>query len=118
MPVNQEYIDYVIDQLAAFGPVTARRMFGGAGLYHQGKFFGLIADDVLYLRVDDDNRKDYIEAGMEPFKPFGSYAMGYYEVPAEVLEDPDELAQWARKAFAALATGKRSRAPRKAGKKL
>ena len=101
MPVSQEYLDHIIDQLQAFGTVTLRRMFGGAGLYHKGKFFGLIADDVLYFKVDDKNRKEYIDAGMGPFKPFGSYAMGYYEVPADVLEDPDELARWAGKSFSA-----------------
>lgn len=101
MPVSQEYLDYLIDQMKAFGPVTAKRMFGGAGLYHRGAFFGLVADDALYFKVDEGNRKDYLDAGSLPFKPFGSYAMGYYEVPADVLEDPDELALWARKAFAA-----------------
>jgi DNA transformation protein and related proteins len=122
MPVSQEYLDYLIDQLKIFGAVTAKRMFGGAGLYHQGVFFGLVADDVLYFKVDDRNRKDYIDAGMGPFKPFGSYAMGYYEVPADVMEDSDELALWARKAFEAngrkitkKATGYRGM---KAGKKL
>ncbi len=99
MAVSREYIEYVIDQLRSFGPVMSRRMFGGAGIYHQGLFFGLISDDTLYFKVSDGNRKDYIDAGMSPFKPFGSYAMGYYEVPADVLEDPEELALWARKAF-------------------
>ena len=73
-------------------------MFGGARLYHQGLFFGLVADDVLYFKVDDGNRKDYTDAGMGPFRLFGTYVMSYYEVPADVLEDPDELAVWARKA--------------------
>ena len=102
MPVSPEYLDYIIDQLKAFGPVTAKRMFGGAGLYHQGVFFGLVADDVLYFKVDDANRQDYIDAGMGPFKPFGSYAMGYYEVPADVLEDSDDLVLWAKKAVGAV----------------
>lgn len=114
MPVSLEYLDYIIDQLKAFGPVTAKRMFGGAGLYHQGLFFGLIADDALYFKVDDANRKDYTDAGMGPFKPFGSYAMGYYEVPVDVLEDPDELALWARKAFEA--NGKKVKKKAKAKK--
>src|SRR5512138_1251689 len=99
MPVSQEYLDYIIDQLRSFGTVTAKRMFGGAGLYREGKVFGLVAEDVVYFKVNDGNRKDYTDAGMGPFKPFGSYAMGYYEVPADVLEDPDELALWAGKAW-------------------
>ncbi len=113
MPVSQEYIDYIIDQLRTFGPVTARRMFGGAGLYCRGKFFGLIADEVLYFKVDDRNRQQYLDAGMGPFKPFGSYVMGYFEVPADVLEEPEELAAWAGKAFEAA----KSAAPKKTGKR-
>lgn len=98
MPVSQEYLAYLIDQLKALGPVSAKRMFGGAGLYLRGLFFGLVADDALFFKVDETNRKDYLDAGSGPFKPFGTYEMGYYEVPADVLEDPDELARWARKA--------------------
>jgi len=118
MPVNQEYLDYIMDQLKSFGPVTTKRMFGGAGLYHQGAFFGLVADDVLYFKVDDGNKADYEAAGSGPFKPFGTYTMSYYEVPADVLEDPDELVLWARKAFEAVGkTIKRKAKGKKAGKK-
>jgi DNA transformation protein len=117
MPVSPEYLDYIIDQLKAFGPVTAKRMFSGAGLYHQGLFFGIIADDVLYFKVDDGNRQDYIDAGMGPFKPFGSYAMGYYDVPADVLEDSHELALWARKAFEAVGKKIKKKAKGKTDKK-
>jgi DNA transformation protein len=101
MPVSREYLEYIIDQLKAFGPVNARRMFGGAGIYHDGVFFGLVADDTLYFKVDDRSRQDYTDAGMGPFKPFGTYAMSYYEVPADVLEDSDNLKEWATKAVAA-----------------
>ena len=74
MPVSQEYLDYIIDQLRTLGTVTAKRMFGGAGLYHRGAFFGLVADDALYFKVNEVNRKDYLDAGSPPFKPFGSHA--------------------------------------------
>ena len=120
MPVSREYLEYVIDQLKALGPVTARRMFGGAGLYLQGVFFGLIADEVLYFKVDDSNRKDYFDAGTGPFKPYGSYAMSYYEVPADVLEDPEEAVRWARTAIevAGRARSRRSTTAKKnAGKR-
>ena len=101
MAVTSEYVTYVVDQLGEFGAVTARRMFGGAGLYHEGLFFGLIADDCLYLKVDESNRPDYESAGCKPFRPFPegkNYAMGFYEVPGNVLEDPEVLARWAAKA--------------------
>lgn len=101
MPVSDEYMTYVIDQLDAVGPVQARRMFGGAGLYLDGLFFALIADDVLYFKVDDTNRPDFKAAGMEPFQPFPdkSYVMQYYQVPIEVLENRDTLRDWAKKAL-------------------
>ena len=117
MPVSREYLDYLIDQLRSFGQVAPKRMFGGAGLYHDGLFFGLVADDVLYLKVDDGNRKDFSDAGMKPFRPFGSHAMGYFEVPADVLEDPDELAAWAWKAFEAAGRPRKSNVRIKAGRK-
>jgi DNA transformation protein and related proteins len=117
MPISREYLDYIADQLKAFGPVTMKRMFGGAGLYHQGAFFGLVADDSLYFKVDDTNKADYEAAGSGPFKPFGTYAMNYYEVPADVLEDPEELGLWAKKAFATVGTKIKKKAKRKTRKK-
>jgi DNA transformation protein len=117
MPVSREYLDYIADQLKAFGPVTMKRMFGGAGLYHQGAFFGLVADDVLYFKVNDMNKADYEAAGSGPFKPFGTYEMSYYEVPADVLEDSDVLSPWARKAFEAAGTKTMKKAKSKTGKK-
>ena len=82
-----------------------RPMFGGIGLYHDGLFFGIVAGDVLYLKVDDQTRSDYLAAGMPPFKPYEhrSGTMRYYAVPAAVLESPLELAAWARRAIEAAA---------------
>ncbi|MFH1722000.1 MAG: TfoX/Sxy family protein, partial [Candidatus Altiarchaeota archaeon] len=70
------------------------------------------ADDVFYLKVNDTNRVDYESEGMGPFKPFESKkrdrTMPYYEVPADVLESPPELEDWARKAYSvAVSTKKR-----------
>jgi len=103
MAVSEEYLDYVIDQLGCIGEITAKKMFGGVGLYHDALFFGLIASDVLFFKVDDVNRAAYVEAGAAPFQPYGdeSYSMSYYEVPVDVLEDIDRLREWARAAVAA-----------------
>lgn len=103
MPVTENYLDYVIDLLDEAGPVEARRMFGGAGLYLNGLFFGLIADDVLYFKVDESNRGDYEKAGRDPFSPFGTYSMGYYRVPVGVMEDSRKLKEWAQKSLSAAA---------------
>lgn len=119
MPVSQEYLDYIMDQLKSFGQVTTKRMFGGAGLYHQGAFFGLVADDVLYFKVNETNKADYLNAGTGPFKPFGSYAMSYYEVPADVLEDEEQLKEWAQRAVTAAMkkSAARGKAPTRARRK-
>ncbi len=111
MPVNEEYLDYVLDQLECIGEVTAKGMFGGVGLYHDGLFFGLIASGVLYFKVDDENRPEYEAAGAKPFQPYGeeSYSMGYYEVPVDVLEDVDLLRTWATGAVSAAARKASSR---------
>jgi len=102
MAVSDEFLEYVVDQLSTWGEVQAKRMFGGAGLYHQGKMFGLIADDVAYLKVDEVNRDEFEKAGSQPFQPYRDKktTMPYWEIPGEVLEDQNELARWAAKAFA------------------
>ncbi len=100
MSVSDEYLTYVIDQLEYLGSIRSRRMFGGAGLYFDSLFFALVADDVLYFKVDDSNRPDYEEASMEAFRPFPdkNTVMGYYQVPIDVLENRDTLRDWAGKA--------------------
>ena len=104
MAVSDDFVNFVADQLSRWGPVSIRRMFGGAGLYRDGKMFGLIADDVAYLKVDDSNRDDFVKAGSSPFNPYPekvkTTVMSYYEIPPEVLENPDELAQWAERSLA------------------
>jgi DNA transformation protein len=112
MAVSDSYKVYVLEQLQVIGPIVAKTMFGGVGLYLDAVFFGLIADDSLYLKVDDSNRGDFEQAGARPFQPYGenSYSMQYYEVPADVLEDRALLTEWAKKAVAA---GRRKATARK-----
>lgn len=103
MPVSDEFIDYVIEQLAIWADVSVRKMFGGAGLYYDSKMFGLIADDIAYLKVDDSNREDFVKAGSSSFNPFPEKAkttvMPYYEIPADILENRDQLAVWAERSL-------------------
>ena len=105
MPISEEYLDYVVDQLGCVGEVTPKKMFGLVGLYHDGYFFGVIAADVLFFKVDDENRPQYETAGVKPFQAYGneSDSVSYYEVPVDVLEDVDQLRLWARGAIAAAA---------------
>lgn len=85
-------------------------MFGGVGIYASERFFALIANDVLYFKVDDSNRGDFEARGMGPFLPFGDERdkMQYYEVPADLLDDPDALRPWAEKSIA-IAAAKRKK---------
>ncbi len=108
MAVSVSFRTYALEQLGQVRPVTTRPMFGGLTFFADGRTFALADDDVLYFKVDDSNRPDFEAAGMGPFLPFGDPAkpMQYYEVPAEVLEDVDELAQWMAKAVAVAAKAK------------
>jgi DNA transformation protein len=113
MAVSDDYRDFVLEQLATAGRVTPRAMFGGVGLYLDGLFFALIDDDTLYFKTDDSNRARFEQAGSRPFCPFPDrpdQPMAYWQVPAEVLEDADQLAAWAREALA-VALAKRTRRP-------
>ncbi|NTW85075.1 MAG: TfoX/Sxy family protein [Holophagaceae bacterium] len=102
MAVSASFRAYLLELLGAVRPVTSRPMFGGLAIFAEGRTFALVADEVLYFKVDDTNRPDFEAAGMGPFLPFGDPAkpMQYYELPAEVLEDSDLLAVWMAKAIA------------------
>jgi len=115
MPVSSSFRTFVVDQLNRVVPqLRARAMFGGVGIYAGDLFFALIADDSLYFKVNDSNRQDFERLGMKPFQPYGEggEVMQYYQVPADLLEDPETLKPWAEKAIAVAAKkrkGKRDR---------
>ena len=115
MAFSEGYRDFVLEQLGRVVPVTAKSMFGGVGLYSEGLFFALIAEDRLYFKVDDSTRPDFERLGREPFRPFGEdQAMGYYEVPADVLEDLEQLGPWTRRAIDVAVKAKRKRPGKRA----
>lgn len=112
MAVSASFRTFVIDQLSRAVPrVRARAMFGGVGIYAGELFFALLADDTLYFKVDDSNRSDFEAQGMGPFRPYGEggEVMQYYQVPADLLDDPDALKPWVEKSIA-VAANKRKRA--------
>ena len=101
MAVSDDFIQYVLDQLSSWKNVRYKRMFGGAMLYCEGLAFGMIAGDILYMKVDDSNRNKYIKAGSAPLKPFKSHSvvLSFYNLPADILEDSDEFVQWAEESL-------------------
>jgi DNA transformation protein len=111
MVVSREFRDFVEELLTGLGPVQIKPMFGGAGVYADGVNFGLIADDTLYLKVDEGNRAAFDAEGMSPFvyrargKPI---SMSYWQVPDRLLDDAEAMADWAHRALAAARRAKRS----------
>jgi DNA transformation protein len=111
---TSELVAHLLDLLRPFATVQARRMFGGYGIYREGLMFGLVADDVFYLKVDGGSRPVYQARGLPPF----SYLRGgkrveitsFHQAPPEALEDPELLLEWAGQAFqAALAAANKPR---------
>src|SRR5258706_11186987 len=96
---RHDFVDHVVETMRDFGPVTPKAMFGGWGLYHEGLFFALIAEDVLYLKVDDDNREPFESAGLPAFvyvtKDGDRMAMSYRQAPPQTLESPAAMTAWA-----------------------
>lgn len=112
MGATNETVAYLLDLLAPLGAVRAKKMFGGYGFYRDDVMFGLIADEVFYLKADDGNRADFEAQGLPPFvyyKQGKPYTMSYYRPPAEALEDGEELCRWARKSYEAARRGARKR---------
>lgn len=112
--MSQDYIDHVIDMLASWSPVTARKMFGGCGFYRDGLMFGIYAGEAIYFKVDDSNRSDYEAAGAEPFSYEAKgkrVTTSYWQVPADVLDDENPLGEWATKAYAAAVAAAAAKKP-------
>lgn len=99
------FAEHALDLLAGVGPVRARAMFGGYGLSLEGISIGLIADDRLYLRVDDEARDAFAKAGSEPFvyeSRKGPMTMkSYWSLPEEAIDDPERASRWGRLAWEA-----------------
>ena len=102
MRVSGGFREFVLGQLAEVRELHAKSMFGGLGLYSGDVFFGIVAGDVLYFKVDETIRADYEQSGSRPFKPYADrpVTMQYYSVPTATLEDAMTLAQWARRSIA------------------
>jgi len=102
MAVDDEFHDFLRDELSPLGPVTIRRMFGGGGVFLDGLMFGLTADGVLYFKVDDETRPGFEAEASEPFfytKNGKEMALGYWRAPERLFDDSEDLCAWARRAF-------------------
>jgi DNA transformation protein and related proteins len=100
--------EFIRDLFAPFGPVTLKRMFGGAGLYSEGLMFALVFDGAIFLKVDEASIPDFEREGSRPFVytraksagRVGRHSLSYWRLPERLYDDPDELALWAARALA------------------
>ena len=114
MVASDDFAEFLREQLSPLGHVSMRRMFGKTGVFCDGVMFGMVTDNTLYVRVDDHNRATFKEA--EAYPPL-NYAkkgemidLAFWRVPDRLMDEPDELVDWAR---AALAAARRVAAARK-----
>lgn len=100
---SAEYVDYVLEHLQSIAPVQTSRFFGGVGVSNGFVQFAMMMGNSLYFVVDDDSRKKYEQAGMQPFsymtKKGRVQVRRYFEVPEEVLTDSELLRHWANEAM-------------------
>jgi len=103
--MRSQFVTYLLEQLAALGDVGAKSMFGGWGIYHEGRMFALVADDTLYFKVDDSSRADFERENLRPFRYEKTaqevVVMSYYQPPAGAIDDRELLCAWARKGIEA-----------------
>ncbi len=96
---DETFKDFILDQLHSVKDIEAKRMFGGYGVYSEGKFFGIIYNGRIYFKTDDAAKKRHKEHGMKPFKPSKDATFkNYYEVPVDIIENSDLFTEWADKA--------------------
>ena len=99
---GERFEDRILDRLAALGDITSRPLFGGHGFYWRGVIFAIAYRERLYFKVDERSRPAFEARGMRPFRPNERQTIkSYFEVPPEVLSDPETLLSWAEEAIRA-----------------
>jgi len=105
MVASDSFAEFLCEQLAPLRPLTMRRMFGKTGVFCDGLMLGMVTDNTLYFRVDDDNRTAFAEAASFPplnYEKKGSTIdLSFWRAPDRLFDEPDELVRWAQIALAA-----------------
>lgn len=112
MAVSQGFLDMIREMLAPLGSISARRMFGAAGIYCDGILFGLADDDVLYLKADEATKARFEAEGCGPFTyegQTGPVSMQYWRLPERLYDEPEELLEFARGSIGVAVTSKASK---------
>lgn len=102
MTLSNDFFEFVQDQLSEWSYIDKKRMFGVLGLYRDGIMFGIIAKNLVYLKVDDSNRNKFLLADSEPLRVFknNTEVPSYYKLPVDVLENAEEFIEWAKESYA------------------
>ncbi|MFZ2541439.1 MAG: TfoX/Sxy family protein [Gallionella sp.] len=101
---RNEFVEYVVELMTGWASVSARKMFGGYGLYHEGLMFALIAEDQLFFKTDADNESQFERAGSHPFVYTSKtriVQMSYWSAPEAGLESAAEICDWCQSAYGA-----------------
>ena len=101
MANQASFVEHVVDLLSPLGPVEVRKLFGGHGLYRRGLMFGLLDDDEVFFKTDDENRPRFVSAGCRMWQYPGADQTSYYRPPDEAHEDPEAMLPWATLGLAA-----------------
>ncbi|ALK88584.1 TfoX/Sxy family protein [Limnohabitans sp. 63ED37-2] len=115
-----DFVPFVQELLEDWAPVSARRMFGGHGLYHEGLMFAIVVDQRLYLKTDEVNRPEFEALGLLPF----TYAMkgkdvalSYWAAPDAIFDAPEDAMRWAKSSWHAALRGHLAKAQARARSK-
>lgn len=103
MTASRDFIAFVQELFAPLGGIAVRPMFGGAGVYSKGVMFGLVHDDTIYLKADNDSRKTFEARGSGAFVYDGkgkAVTTSYWKLPAELVDNAEEAVKWAQTAWA------------------
>jgi DNA transformation protein len=105
MVASDTFAEFLREQLAPLGRLTMRHMFGKTGVFCDGVMFGMVTENTLYFRVDDQNRVTFREACSFPplnYEKKGSTIdLAFWRVPERLFDEPDEFVSWAQAALAA-----------------
>lgn len=105
MVASPAFAEFLREQLASLGPVETRRMFGKTGVFVDGVMIGMVTENTLYFRVDDDNRAAFREAEAHPPLNYAKKGeridLAFWRAPERLFDDPEELVAWAGLALAA-----------------
>ena len=109
MSTGSQFVDRALARLVPLGPVRARAMFGGWGIFLNDLMFALVADERLYFKVDAETEHRFAAAGSQAFtyaRRGKRFAMSYRQAPDGALDQAEALLPWAELGLAAARRGR------------